>query len=231
MVISSSEVAAKVRALLGNSYKIKKGGSGAAGMRLEQLLGVKPNSADSSDIGGWEIKYHSGGASLLTLFHKTPSPKGVVKELIDAHGWIGSDGRECFRHTLSGGEPTERGFFVVNSGEMLEVRNKTSDIVARWTHDDIINGAAKVRKLIVVTGKTRKVDGVPMAFYQTALAFTGFKVTQFIPAAAKGIVKVDFDARYKYHNQDPTAAIRDHGTKFRIYPRELPQIYNNIEQI
>lgn len=224
MVVKKSKLFADIKALLGNSYILPDTGTGAPGTLLENLVGVESNPEDGPDVGTWEVKYH-GGNSLLTMFHKTPSPKGVVKNLIDAHGWAGKDGRKCFRHTISGG-PTERGFFVVSKSGRLEVRHEADDIVAHWTHDDIINAAGKMRRLIYVTGRRKKVNGESRVFYQTARAFTDFKVTNFIPAAAAGIVKVDFDARY-----EDSGAIRDHGTKFRIHPRDLHEIYGAVENI
>lgn len=236
MVVKQSELFAIVKALLGKSYTLplsrdgKKPGTGAPGTLLESMLGVEANSTDGPDVGTWEVKYHGGGSSLLTMLHKTPSPTGVVKQLIDAHGWQGRDGRLCFRHTIHGKQKTERGFFVVNNKDRLEVRHTKSDIVAYWTHDDIINAASKMRRLLYVTGRRKNADGVSQVCYKTAQAFTDFKITNFIPAAVSGVIKVDFDARYKNGKRD-SGAIRDHGTKLRIHPRDLPQIYGSVEDI
>ena len=166
------------------------------------------------------------------MLHKTPSPDGIVRELIDNHGWEGKDGNLCFRHTIYG-KTTARGFFIVNNDnkKRLEVRHKTSDIVAYWTHDETLNAiSSKMRRLVCVSGETKEIDGVKKVCYKSAQAFTGLKITNIIPAIHSGIIKVDFDARYQ-NEKKGSIGIRDHGTKFRIKIRDLPQIYGKVENI
>lgn len=53
-------------------------GSGAPGNYLEDLLGLKVGNQDIADVIGWEVKYFTEKTHLITLFHKEPSPEGIV---------------------------------------------------------------------------------------------------------------------------------------------------------
>ncbi len=226
MVISirEKELFERLRTVIGHSYDLPKTGTGAPGMLLEQLLGVESNNEDLPDAGGWEIKFH-GGASLLTLFHLNPSPQNAIKTLIEKHGWTGRDGRQCFRHTISG--RSDRGFCIVDEDERLIVRHPDGT-EAYWTHDEVFNAASsKMRKLIMVSGRKDRMRA--RVAFNSAAVYSEFKPTAFIPAATQGIIKIDFDARYK-NGKRIADAVRDHGTKFRIKTDDLKSIYGKVQE-
>lgn len=205
--------------------KGKYNGSGAPGRYLEDLLGIKENNADSPDLNDWEIKFH-GGSSLLTLFHKDPEPRGIIRTLVHDYGWDDGKGRISFRHTI-GGEST-RGFNVVNEIDRIVIRNNQKDgAVPHWTHNTILNAlSSKLRRLIVVEGEMhlnpRRVT------YREATAYWEPDITGFSKAIADGVIYVDFDARTQ---KGRGSAIRNHGTKFRIKIEDLPKIYANKQKI
>ena len=217
IAIRERELFSRLNSVINKPHKLPKLGTGAAGLLLEQLLGIENNPYDQPDAGGWEIKYH-GGTALLTLFHKNPKPG--VKALIDQHGWQGRDGRQAFRKTLTGSNDE---FTVVDDGSNLIVRSEKVSV--QWSHDDIINAAAsKLRRLVVVSGKIQNGKVV----YNGAKAFSDFVITKFIPATIEGMVRIDFDARYQNGKRN-SDAIRDHGTKFRISLNDLPNLYRHTK--
>jgi len=170
----------------------KYNGNGAPGRYLEDLLGVKANNADSPDMEGWEIKFH-GGNSLLTLFHKDPEPRGIIRTIVHDHGWDDGKGRISFRHTISG--ETSRGFYVVNEEDRIVIRNRHKDTaVQHWTHNTLFNAfAAKLRRLIVVSGSMMK--NPRRVVYEEATAYWEPDIRGFSKAVADGLFCVDFDAR------------------------------------
>ena len=224
IAISKNALFLKIASVLGKWHSLPDTGTGAPGLLLEQLLGIQGNALDLPDAGGWEIKYH-GGKSLLTMFHKTPKPAGIIKSFIDTHGWYGSDGKKCFRFTLSGTDE-QRGFRVKSAlGELIV--SHYDGLSAHWSHDDIMTAAAsKLRRLVLVTGEKKK----GRVIFHEAFAYTDFRLTQFIPATVQGIIKIDFDARYKNGTRDKKA-LRDHGTKFRIGISDLATIYGTANNI
>lgn len=206
-------------------YELETGGTGAPGNLLENLLGLETSNTDTPDAGKWEIKFCSG-AALLTLFHKTPRPRekqqNAIRHMINHFGWEGRNGLQNFRHTIAG--KSDRGFEIVaNAGSVWVKHRDHTEIVPHWKDDDILNAAGgKLRRLIIVNGEKsgRKVR------YTAAHAYTEFRLSQFIQALEEGIVLVDFDAYIRENG-----SVRDHGTKFRIKPKDIHHLYRNQKVI
>ena len=194
-------------------------GNAAPGDFLEHLLGGERNNRDSPDLNDWEVKFH-GGNALLTLFHKEPEPKGVIRFMVDEYGWEDDQKRISFRHTISG--RSDRGFVVKNDTDRIVIRNEIKDaIVPFWKHNKIMNClGGKLRRLIVVEGEYLKRER--KVIYRRATAYWDVDFDGFFSALEQGIVCVDFDARTK---DNRGSAIRNHGTKFRIKIANIGSIY------
>jgi hypothetical protein len=204
----------------------KFNGNAAPGDFLEHLLGGKRNNRDSPDLNDWEVKFH-GGNALLTLFHKEPSPRGVMRLMVHEHGWPDHLERISFRHTLGG--KSNRGFYVVNEADRIIVRHSSIDtIVPFWKHVTLINAAAaKLRRLILVEGEMQT-SPIKRVKYNSAIAYWEFNTNHFFNALVNGNMYIDFDARTQ---EGRGSAIRNHGTKFRINIAELPSIYEHSRKI
>lgn len=200
-------------------------GAGGPGRLLEHLLNIDENNKDSPDLEDWELKFH-GGTALLTLFHKDPEPRGIVRVMVHDYGWEDDKGRISFRHTISG--ESDRGFYVVNEADRVVVRNKQKDAaVPHWAHDTLLNAiGAKLRRLILVSGEVKK--NPRRVHYTDAEAFWEFNLTTFCDALQKGIVCIDFDARTQ---KGPGTALRNHGTKFRVHVDNLRLLYKHYQKI
>jgi hypothetical protein len=201
-------------------------GTGAPGRLIEYLLGIKENNNDSPDLRDWEVKFH-GGVSLLTLFHKEPEPRGIVRNLVHKHGWDAKNNQIGFRHTIGGDSP--RGFYVVNETDRIVIRHKTiDDVVPFWRHDTILSCVAtKMRRLIVVEGKVVK-HPVRMVVFHSATAYWDFQLSDFCEACVRGDIYIDFDARTQ---KGFGSGLRNHGTKFRIAIDNLTEFYHNSRKL
>lgn len=199
----------------------KYNGHGGPGRLLEDLLGIKENNADSPDLADWEIKFH-GGTSLLTLFHKDPQPRGIIKDMVNDYGWEDEHGRISFRHTI--GKESPRGFYIVNEDGKLIIKNKIKQgAMPFWLHNTLFNAfSAKLRRLIVVDGEMLK--NPRRVVYRSATAYWEPDIVGFTQAVAAGVFFVDFDARTKAGRG---STIRNHGTKFRIKLENLPAVYSH----
>ena len=196
------------------------GGTGAPGKLLEYLLGVDGSNLDIPDAGRWELKYHGGGSSPITLFHKEPEPRGYLDALIEYHGWIGKrNGLPSFRHLIWGG-PSRRGFYVEEAAGSVFVRNKRENGSidwARWAEDDLIAAfLAKARRLLVVRG----VKDNGRVRYDSAERFENPRSTSFVDEVVSGRVAIDFDAYLR-----ASGSIRNHGTKFRVKIDDVSRLY------
>lgn len=201
-------------------------GHGGPGRLLEYHLGIAENNRDSPDLHDWEIKFH-GGSSLLTLFHKDPEPRGIMRQLVHEHGWPDDKQRVSFRHTIGG--RSDRGFYVVNDPDRVAVRHQHIDtVVPYWRHDTLMNTiGAKLRRLILVEGTVIH-HPIKSVRYESATAFWEFNIGGFGKACEQGIVYIDFDARTQ---QGRGTALRNHGTKFRVHVDNLPSLYNFSKKI
>src|SRR4028119_383867 len=68
-------------------------GTGAPGCYLEDLIGLTAGNKDIADIVGWEVKYYTPKTSLITLFHKEPTPKTALRYMVSRYGWLDKQGR------------------------------------------------------------------------------------------------------------------------------------------
>ncbi|HGM9888170.1 TPA: MvaI/BcnI family restriction endonuclease [Proteus mirabilis] len=193
-------------------------GTGGVGIILNELLGCSNNNEDIPNSSKWEVKFHSGKAP-LTLFHKTPEPRGVMRAMVHNYGWPTENGLISFRHTIWGESPL--GFKVCDDSQRVIVRKErdSADIIPPyWTYDTLYAAfAGKMRRLVVVNGIT---EG-NRALYQNAYLYTEPRITQFVSALTQGIIAIDFDAR-----TTESGGIRDHGTKFRIKMEDIGHLYS-----
>jgi hypothetical protein len=201
-------------------------GNAAPGDLLEHLLGGAKNNRDSPDFADWEVKFH-GGTALITLFHKEPQPRGIMKFMVHEHGWPDELNRISFRHTLGG--TSNRGFYVVNEPDRISVRHNSKDNpVPYWKHDTLLNClGGKLRRLIVVKGEIQN-HPTRRVIYRSAVAYWEFKISGFFQALVEGKVFIDFDARTK---EQGNSTLRNHGTKFRIKMDDIPSIYEHSQKI
>ena len=192
-------------------------GDGTPGFVLETLLGFDPTNKDGPDSGRWEVKFHSGKTP-LTLLHKTPGPKGVVRDLIEQFGWQGKSGDRSFRHTIW--KETPRGFSVAVENDRVEIRHPDANFtLPYWSRDTLTNAFIfKLRRLIVVHGKKSKAKGI--VIFNQAEILQEPKIAEVFAALADGIMAVDFDAKIR-----SDGSLRDHGTKIRIKIADLNSIY------
>lgn len=196
-------------------------GTGAPGNTLEYLLDVKENNYDLPDLHDWEIKFH-GGNALLTLFHKDPSPRGIMNDVVNEFGWLNDRGQVSFRHTIRG--QSERGFKIVDEeGKIKVINSNQPNIVPYWDHNIILGSiAAKLRRLILVHGKVKRKER--MVIYDRATAYWDLDLISIINAVKSGIILIDFDART---TKGRGSALRNHGTKFRVKVSDVEFLYQN----
>lgn len=198
-------------------------GTGAPGNYLEDLLGLSAGNKDIADVLGWEVKYFTPKTSLMTLFHKEPEPPGIMRYMVSKYGWKDKYGRLSFRHTIHG--QSDR-FLVVNDAGSIIVRPLNGNgPVPTWTHDALLNIAGgKLRRLVSVGGQ-RKGRAVK---YNHAELYEDMHLTNFVQELVNGRIVIDFDVREKTPG---SKVLRNHGTKFRVSPKNLHHIYHKQQHL
>jgi hypothetical protein len=198
-------------------------GTGGPGNYLEDLLGISAGNKDIADCVGWEVKYHTPSTALITLFHKEAEPRGIMRYMVSRFGWRDDQGRLSFRHTIRG--ESDR-FIVVNDAGNIIVRPlKGNGPVPMWTHDALLNVAGgKLRRLVAVLGQR---EGMMVRFDRADL-YEGLKLTHLMQDLATGRIAIDFDVRETVPN---SKSLRNHGTKFRVAPDDLPRLYESHKRL
>ena len=82
--LTKKELFARLRQIIGLGWQeipaaARYNGTGGAGNFLEDLIGLKAGNQDIADAIGWEVKFSATKTNYITLFHKEPSPKGVMQ--------------------------------------------------------------------------------------------------------------------------------------------------------
>jgi hypothetical protein len=99
------------------------GNAGGVGNTLEHYLNIEENNLPIANAAEWELKaQRDGSRSLITLFHKEPSPtafKFVPQILLPKYGWPHKQAGQkhpanelSFRQTIKCTERTSRGFGI-----------------------------------------------------------------------------------------------------------------------
>lgn len=200
------------------------GGTGAHGLFLEYLLGVRTaNSMDTPDQLGWEIKVWTPQTNYITLFHMEPSPTGIMRYMVSKFGSKDKEGRLSFRHTIAG--KTDR-FQVKISEDRIVVRPIPSNGgIPFWTHEQILSAAgAKLRRVLLVKAERR---GSKVKYIRADI-FENLALPSFIEQVANGTVAIDFDAR---EAKPGSTGLRNHGTKFRVSPENMCRIFSKKQRL
>ena len=192
-------------------------GTGAPGIYLENLLDLKAGNEDIPDAGSWEVKFYNPRTALITLFHKTPEPRSIMRYMLNRWGKKDSNGRQSFRHTIRGKSDLFR--VVDDAGQVIVRPLRGNGQVPVWTHDTLTNiVGSKLRRLLMVKGKRTGQE----VEYLRADCYEIIQISELINEIVRGTICIDFDLR-----STDTDAIRDHGTKFRVSPDDVCRLYDS----
>lgn len=235
----------------------RPGNVGGVGNTLEDLLGIQENNLPIPNAAEWELKCQRAETpALMTLFHMEPSPRAlkfVPNILVPNYGWRHDlagvkypPDEMSFRQTIHGLGRSDRGFMVqidpanrkvLISFNAEEVDSRHSDWLEAvrkrvglgeldpqpyWGFDDLEHKAGtKLLNTFYVQAEVKKEEGKEFFHYARILILRGFSIDRLVQAIEDGNVLVDFDARTG-HN---------HGTKFRLRPHALPNLYADVREI
>jgi len=199
-------------------------GTGGPGNFLEDLLGIRAGSRDVADCVEWEVKYYTAKTVLITLFHKEPDhPENIMRYMVSRYGWKDKQGRLSFRHTIRG--ESDRFHVVDDAGNIVVRPLEGNGPVPTWTHDTLLNVAGgKLRRLIAVRG-TR--SGRQVRFERADL-YENLHLARLMQDLVHGRIAIDFDVREMTAG---SKGLRNHGTKFRVAPDELPRLYHRHRRL
>jgi hypothetical protein len=230
----------------------RKGDTGI-GKTLEDLLGITENNIAGPDFGVYELKSgRKDSVSMLTLFTKTPTPKGAILSLLSAYGYKqrkdihdSSQKKMADYVKVKGTKPEE---VLVEEKELHvtvdAVKKNSVGLILKIVHDRIYISddkdveayyeesvlkeafEKKYAKLIYVSAASKKENGQELLWFDEAYRLEGFSFEKFSELVGKGVIKLDLRVGHY-----PDGRLHDHGTGFRVLPRYLPQCFEKIEKI
>jgi hypothetical protein len=224
-------------------------GDTGIGKTLEDLLGIVENNIAGPDFDIYELKSaRKGSVSMLTLFTKSPQPKGANQMLLNEFGYkqrskltttLSEENeivdltivhiKEKELHvTLDSIKRNSVGLKLKISGNVLYLDNEKG-IEVFYTEDYLRKAFEnKYRhKLAYVLAESIKVRGQSEKFWFNELyILEEFDFLGFSELVKNGIIKLDI--RIGHY---PDGRSHDHGTGFRIFPKSLPDCFKNVRKI
>lgn len=204
----------------------RKGPTGI-GHTIETLLGLKENNLILPDMGSIELKAHRDGSnSLITLF--TFNKKAWKMRPLDAirkFGCYDKNNRLGMYYTLSL-EPNSAGVFITVNKKELLIQHISGVEIASWKLSDITKRfLQKIPALLFVSAHTDKQDGDEHFHFYKAQLMRGTSSKRLLKLFSSGDLLVDLRL------YDKGTRARNHGTGFRVSEKNLPLLFDNIEEI
>ena len=218
-----------------------RSGPTGIGKTLEDLLGIVENNIDGPDFGDYELKScRLDSNSMLTIFTKTPQPKGAANTLRTTFGYSSNayDNEEKVLHSTLSAD----GFVAIaDTGRSLKITCSTMKIsviandgkeYAYWTRDQLKEAFEKKYKgkFVYAKAQSRGNDDNEEFHFVEAYEVSGFDYEAFIGLLEQGKIYIDLRIG-QYHGGDKDGQTHDHGTGFRIKERDQHLLFRVNKRI
>lgn len=211
--------------------KTHRSGPTGIGKTLEDLLGIPENNLDEPDFGDYELKScRLNSNSMLTIFTKTPQPKGAANTLRMTFGYL-SDTYDNDEKVLHSTLSADRYVTIANTGHSLKVvcDDLKISIVAEdekeyayWTREELKKAFEKKykNKFVYAKAESKGLGADEYFKFTEAYEVSGFNYDAFVSLLEQGKIFIDLRIG-QYHGGTKNGQTHDHGTGFRI--REVDQ--------
>lgn len=212
-----------------------RAGPTGIGKTLEDLLGIVENNIDGPDFGDYELKScRINSNSMLTIFTKTPQPKGAANTLRMTFGYA-SDAYDNPEKVLHSTLSADRFVSIADTGHRLKVFCEASKIsiiaedgneYAYWTRTQLKTAFEKKYKNKFVYAKAEsRGSGASEEFkFFAAYEVSGFDYDAFVSLLEQGKIYIDLRIG-QYHGGAKDGQTHDHGTGFRIKENDQPLLF------
>lgn len=198
------------------------------GKTLETLLGITENNIPLPDLGEIELKaIRTNSKNMITLF--TFNKKVWKMDPLDAikkYGKKDKNGRLGIYYTMMA-KPNRSGLFFHVDDEMVEVRHIDGSIVVSWLLETIEEKfEEKVKNVLLVKANSKKIGRDEYFHFDQAKLLTG--------GTTKGILRNRLENKQLLIDlrlHDEVTSVRNHGTAFRVYERDIENFYEKSIEI
>ncbi|MEO0128500.1 MAG: MvaI/BcnI family restriction endonuclease [candidate division WOR-3 bacterium] len=229
------EITRKLREIKEIGYiKTHRAGNTGIGKTLEDLLGIKENNIPGPNAKVIELKSaRKNATSMLTLFTKSPLPKGANRVLLERFGYYSEKNAKTKRlettvnainfNNLKG----KKGFKITIENERINIITPKNEIVGYWDRDTLKNTfEKKMPYLLYVKADTKGTGKEEQFWFNEAWLLSGFSFENFVKLLKEGIILIDIRI-----GQYPDGRTHDHGTGFRVMPDKLDLCFSNRKRI
>jgi len=210
-----------------------RAGPTGIGKTLEDLLGIEENNIAGPDNEKFELKStRKKTKSMLTLFTKSPLPKGVNNKILQRFGYPSSDGKKRLETTIKTGEfntiKGKPGFKVaLRDNRLYLISAKSDEDLAYWEKETLKRAFEKKYPGLVYVKAESRGRGVNEEFlFDEAYFLENFSFKNFILLTQKAVILTDIRI-----GQWPDGSSHDHGTGFRIQQNKLDLCFEHREKI
>ncbi|MBQ2872224.1 glycosyl hydrolase [bacterium] len=215
--------------------KTHRAGPTGIGKTLEDLLGIPENNIDGPDFGDYELKScRLNSNSMLTIFTKTPQPRGAANTLRMTFGYS-SDAYDNDEKVLHSTLSADRFVPIADTGRSLKILcgpTKISIIAedgieyAYWTREQLKVAFEKKykNKFVYVKALSRGLGSNEEFKFVEAYEVSGFDYEAFVDLLEEGRIYIDLRIG-QYHGGIKHGQTHDHGTGFRIKENDQPLLF------
>ncbi|NWF96939.1 MAG: hypothetical protein HXY34_12425 [Candidatus Thorarchaeota archaeon] len=224
--ITLEALEAKLTKLRGRWYRLAHHGHGAAGLQLEQLLGLQENNLSVPDWGEFEIKTtRRESATPITLLSKSPKRIGNItwRDFILRYGHTDDAGRLGLNCTVSGTGFNSRGWGLVLSADNQRIDFRYGDdVVAYQPTESLVRALAKKTPNMVLVAVESVLDGSSRRVrYLDAHLLADIREDSVTALVRTGHITFDWRMHLK-----PDNSVRNHGSVYRIKEHKLPLLFS-----
>lgn len=218
-----------------------RSGPTGIGKTLEDLLGIAENNIDGPDFGDYELKScRLNSNSMLTMFTKTPQPRGAAGTLREKFGYASdsySNNEKVLHATLSADRyvsiaDTGHKLIVVCDDSRISIVAEDDEVYAYWTKEELKKAFEKKYKNKFVYAKAHSQgSGSSEQFkFTEAYEVSGFDYDAFVSLLEQGKIYIDLRIG-QYHGGAKDGKTHDHGTGFRIKEMDQPLLFKTSKKI
>ena len=212
--------------------KTNRSGNTGIGKTLEDELGLEENNLPDPDGFTTElISTRKNSGSMLTLFTKSPEPRGVNSELLKSFGYPGKGGKLHLLTTVNALEfntlKGKTGFKIEISGDKVNLLTSKKSLKPYWKKETLRQVLEKKYYELVYVSVENQGSGTNEQFhFNEAWLMRGFDFDNFVKLLKNGEIKVDIRI-----GQHPDGSPHDRGTGFRIFPDKLNICFSKRKRI
>lgn len=212
-----------------------RSGPTGIGKTLEDLLDITENNIDGPDFGDYELKScRLNSNSMLTMFTKTPQPRGAANTLRETFGYSSDayDNDEKVLHTTLSADRyvpianTGHQLIVVCDPDKISIVAEDKKIYAYWTREQLKQAFEKKykNKFVYAKALSQRAGASEQFKFTEAYEVSGFDYDAFVSLLEQGKIYIDLRIG-QYHGGSKDGQTHDHGTAFRIKEIDQPDLF------